>query len=88
MTLLEWGGAGLNKVKPNFKHILARNDQRFENHALTFCYVLNYTKCILKIFTLLLICNLLIILWNLVCFFKQMFLIGFFNQEWNLVSIF
>lgn len=58
MTILEGGGAGLNKVKPNFKHILAKkkNDQLFENHALTFCYVLNYTKlCILKFFTLLLI---------------------------------
>lgn len=49
MTILDGGRAGLNKVKPNFKHSLARNNQLFENHALTFCYVLNYTKfCILK----------------------------------------
>lgn len=29
--------AGLKKVKLNFKYIVARKDQLFENHALTFC---------------------------------------------------
>lgn len=48
--------AGLKKVKPNFKHVLAKNNQLFENHALPFCFNLSYTKLfILKIFTPLLI---------------------------------